>query len=742
MRVLVRQVLQLIVISLAAFAPPPLRAQDAVDRALTLQRAPSSVRIDGDVSGSEWADIPPLVLTMYRPTAGLPPTDSSHVRVAYTADGIVASGRFWTPTAADVRGNSLYRDRTGSDDEFRLMLDTFDDRDNAVHFIATPLGNRIDFATAGDGQAMNFDWNAQWEAQARRLPDGWSVEMYIPFASLRFRSDSGRVRMRLLVARWSVARQELVTFPAVSPTFANAPMRSSLAQPVELPGVVARKPLLISPYALTGSRSLAQLNTSGAAWRMDRADRAEIGGDLKYGLASDMTLDATINTDFAEVEADDQQVNLSRFSLFFPEKRQFFQERFGTFAYNMGLGDNARVFHSRRIGLDNAGNPLRIYGGARLVGRTGPWDIGALAMQAEHASGTGSEHFGVYRVRRTLGDPQSFLGAITTVRTGHGAMNAVYGVDAQVRTLRNDFLTLQWAQSADDAIVERGRSGGMARVAYERRSDAGLVYSVVGRWIGKDHLPALGFVPRRDYASAQANVRYGWYPGAGRTFRYIQPSLFVVAHRRNRDHVMESAFANGFLNFETKTGIGGFVRYGLAREILPAPLPLGQGITVPAGRYDTESLLANVGLAPRWPLRASIGAEVAGLYDGRSTSVSLSPTWNVSSHAELGADLTRQRVRFASRNQVLHADLARVRVRLAANTKASLNTYLQYNRVSEQFAGNIRFRYNFREGRDLYVTFNDRLNSDRDRFTVEGAPELPLHAERSVAVKFSTVFIR
>jgi hypothetical protein len=711
--------------------------QDPPAEPLVLKRLESPVRIDGVIDGAEWAVIEPLPLVMYQPTAGGPPTDRSEIRVGYDGEAIIGAARFWVSDPSHVRAASLYRDRvTEADDVFRIMIDSFNDRENALNFIVTPAGTRIDMAVSADGLESNYDWNGHWQAATRRHPDGWSAEIRIPLSTLRFRSMGGRVRMRLLVARRSAARSEIATFPAVSPEFNMALQRPSLAHEIELEAAAPANPVYLTPYTLGANQRVATRPPGAAGYHSLSDRRFEVGADLKYGIGSDVALDLTANTDFAQVEADDQQVNLTRFSLFFPEKRQFFQERAGLFSFSTGgFGDASRLFHSRRIGLDDGGRPLRIYGGARLVGRTGPWDVGLLAMQVDRGVEAGSDHFGVYRARRTTFNPQSYLGAIATVRLG--ARNALaYGVDAQVRTLRNDFLTVQWAQTFADSVAERGASSGMARLVYERRSSQGLVYYGMVKWSGADHDPAVGFNPRRDFRSAIVNLRYGWYPGSRTVFRSIQPSFLAAGIWRNQDDRLDTGALNGYLNFELKNGIFGYLNGRVGRDALPEDLPLGPGVVVPAGSYDQPGASLSVFTPGRWPFRTGVTIGRSRLYDGESFQLSLSPTWNVSQHLELGLVLSHQRVDFDRRAERLEADIYQFRAQAAVDSRLSVNSYVQYNRLADQVVGNLRLRFNFAEGRDLYLVYNDRLNTDRGRF-LPLDPELPFSQERSVIVKYS-----
>ena len=206
--------------------------------------------------------------------------------------------------------------------------------------------------------------------------------------------------MGITLQRKVARKTERLVYPPV-PSIANwAFLKPSLAQKIVLEGIHPQKPLYITPYGLSGLGQTFDLNEAGTSYPLENDAKGELGVDLKYGLTNNLTLDLSLNTDFAQVEADDQQVNLTRFSLFFPEKRQFFQERAGVFDFR--TGGLSRLFHSRRIGLNDDGEPVRLLGGARLVGRAGRWDVGLLDMQTADSEALPSENFGVLRVRRQV----------------------------------------------------------------------------------------------------------------------------------------------------------------------------------------------------------------------------------------------------------------------------------------------------------------------------------------------------
>jgi hypothetical protein len=699
---------------------------------LALVRLQVTPRLDGVVEAEEWDAVQPLPLTAYEPTFGAAPSLRSEIRVAHDDTHVWAAGRFYVSDDGDVRSNSLYRDRI-SGDLFRLMLDTYDDAENAVVFEVSPAGVRRDVAVAGDGTSQNQSWNAYWDAVTTRTAEGWFVEMRIPFSTLRFQDAAGLVRMRMTVARYSASANELVTHPAVSPRFANAPVRPSIARRITLEGVRATRPLHVSPYVLGGASRTYGLNPERTGWVADERTAREAGVDLKYGITNNLTLDLTANTDFAQVEADDQQVNLTRFSLFFPERRQFFQERGGVFEFNTsGFGDNSQLFHSRRIGLTDAGEPLRIYGGARLIGRVGGWDVGVLDMHTEAGEGDGTENFGVLRLRRQVVNPGSWIGGITTSRlAGGGRYNVAYGIDSQLRLFGNEYVTMQWAQTFDDDRA-RGSDAGMVRASWQRRAARGLVYSATAKWTGPDHMPELGFQQRVDYTLLNGNVRYGWYPGERTAFNNIQPSLNATVIRRNEDGRSETGNATLFLNFALKSGWIGFVTGSTSMEALPVDLVFSPGTTVPAGRHTWRRVSANLFPPSGARFRISLSTSAGEFYDGRQFTASIAPTWSASEHFEIGLDYAHNRLWFDQRDQRLNADILRLRVQAALDARLSATTFVQYNRAADVAVANLRLRYHVSEGRDLYIVYNDRLNTELDAIS----PELPRSQDRALLVKY------
>ncbi|MSR83431.1 MAG: hypothetical protein EXS58_10995 [Candidatus Latescibacteria bacterium] len=269
-----------------------------------------------------------------------------------------------------MRVNSLLRDEDiWRDDAFALVLDTFDDDQTAAAFITTPAGVRKDLSVYNDAEPSwetpyDTSWNTFWDAAATRTAEGWFAGLRIPLSSLRFVVREGQVVMGLITWRYIARKNEIDVYPAISPKWYWGVLKPSVASQIVLKGVQAHRPLYFAPYASAGIGQAAQLADDD--YRTSRTFKHELGAELKYPLASNLTLDLTANTDFAQVEADDEQINLTRFSPFFPEKRPFFLERVSTFDFR--LAGDEQVFYSRRIGLSEEG-PVRLLGGTRLVGQ-------------------------------------------------------------------------------------------------------------------------------------------------------------------------------------------------------------------------------------------------------------------------------------------------------------------------------------------------------------------------------------
>lgn len=716
---------------------------------LVISRLDGPIVLDGLSDEPAWLPVTPLHLVQYEPNAGAPPTERTEVLVGYDDEYIYFALRGYDRDRNGIRANTLYRDRLSGDDHFEVLLDTFNDNETAVLFTTTPAGIRKDAAISNDasggtissGGWINGDFNTFWDVETVVSEEGWFAEMRVPFSSLRFQDDDGMVTMGFAVQRKVARKTERLVFPHVPPVADWAFLKPSLAQKIVLEGIYPRKPLYVTPYGLSGvEQAYSAQSTEPSIVRHDDT-LVEVGGDLKYGLTNNLTLDLTVNTDFAQVEADDQQVNLTRFSLFFPEKRQFFQERASIFDFR--TGGVSRLFHSRRIGLTDDGEVVRLLGGARLVGRTGEWDVGFMNMQTAQLDSIPSENFSVLRTRRQVLNAYSYAGAMATSRIGRdGTYNIAYGLDALLRLVGDDYLTLKWTQSFDSERSElnllNGFNSGRFIVEMQRRRRRGVGYTSGIIWSGAHYDPGIGFTQRTDFLQLNQALSYSWLPGEASPLIWHTLGIDGFAFLRNADHSFESVALGPTWDVALKSGEGGAIEAKLLYEDLRTPFVLAKDAEVPVGSYSFYRVGASYHMSHTRlvQLRGSINGGT--FYDGWQLTLLLAPIWYVSRHLELRGDYVYNRVRFPDRNQRFDAHIVRLRIGTALNTKLSTNALIQYNSAQASLSANVRFRYNFREGNDLWIVYNEGVNTELDQGP--GEPNLPRTDTRTVLLKYTYTF--
>ena len=704
---------------------------------LQLTRLTESIQIDGVIDEPGWQKIEPLPMTMNRPTYKGEPTEKTEIRVAYDQDYFYYSARCYDSDPSGIRVNSLYRDRSSKDDKCGIILDTFNDRNSALSFWTTPAGVRGDEAIFNDGKTENDDWNTYWDVATIQNEEGWFVEMRIPFSSLSFQDENGRVAMGLIAYRDIARKNERLVFPDLSPE--RDIDTSSRAHPVLLEQIYSQKPIYFTPYAAGGLEQTPTLNDAETAYHLKNELAGNAGLDIKYNVTSNLTLDMALNPDFAQAEADDQQVNLSRFSLFFPEKRQFFQERSGIFSFNF-IG-RARLFHSRQIGIQDR-ERVPIIGGARVVGRIGNWDFGFLDMQTARKGDIPRENFGVLRLRRQVLNPDSYAGIMLTNRIDEeGNYNFAYGLDGIFRLFGKEYLTLKWGQTFEDQVIQEQKFGfldtAMFLAELTRRTDVGFDYELVVARSGKDFLPGVGYTRREDFTQLRGSVDYDWLMGKGTSIRKVSPlqfSGFVVL--RNEDGSVESAEFDYDTDLQWKSGADVWIDFEMDYEDLPEDEDFPEDTVIPAGSYTTFKIEGGFDTPSGSLFRADFDWAFGGFYDGWRFDFGVEPTWNVSRHLEMSSEYEVNVIRFPERNQGFNAHVIRLRTRAALNTQVSLNAFVQYNSASERFSTNIRFRYNFREGSDLWLVYNEDLNTDREY----DIPRELLTRGRTVLLKYTNTF--
>ena len=721
------------VILILAFSVNATNAQEP----LSLTYLTEPIQIDGLSDEPGWQRIEPLPVIMYKPTYQGEPTERTEIRIAYDKDYLYCSARCYDTDPSEIRVNSLYRDRSSKDDKFGIILDTFNDKKSALSFWTTPAGIRGDEAVYNDGKSDNKNWDTYWDVATVQDEKGWFVEMRIPFSSLGFQDKEGQVTMGLIAYRNIARKNERIVFPDLSPERGiDTPSR---AHPIVLNQVYSQKPIYFTPYAIAGLEQTPTLNDAKTAYHLENALTRNAGLDIKYNVTSNLTLDTTLNPDFAQAEADEQQVNLSRFSLFFPEKRQFFQERSGIFAFNF-IG-RARLFHSRRIGIED-GEQIPIIGGTRLVGRIGNWDLGFLDMQTARKEDILRENFGVLRLRRQVLNPYSYAGVMVTNRIDEeGNYNFAYGLDGIFRLFGKEYLTLKWGQTFEDQVIQKQALNfldtAMFLAELTRRTDVGFDYELLAARRGKDFLPGIGYTSRKDFTQLQWSARYDWLMKKGTSIRQVSPLQFAgFIVFRNDDQSVESAQLDYDIDLEWKSGAAVSMDFQMDYEDLTEDEDFPKDTVVPAGSYTSFEIKGGFEMPNRKLFRTDFDWSVGGFFDGWRLEYKVKPTWNVSRHLEVNSEYEVNVVRFPNRNQGFNAHVIRLRTRVAFNTQVSLNAFVQYNSANDRFSTNIRFRYNFREGNDLWLVYNENLNTYRE----DKVPRKLLTRGRTVLLKYTNTF--
>jgi hypothetical protein len=712
---------------------------------IVISRLAGPITLDGRSVEPGWEGVRPFCMVMQSPAFGEPTSERTEALLGYDDEYVYVAGRMYDREPDRIQAPTKKRDAmVATSDWFGVLFDTFNDKENSLAFFTTPSGLRFDAAIFRDAQMnmatdmpMNLSWNTFWDVAVAREDDGWHVEMRIPLSSLRFQAEGGEVVMGVTVFRWISRKNEIDVFPAIPKNWGDmSAWKPSQCQETVWPGLRPRRPLYLTPYVLGGFDRTYELNDEETAYVRGGSPKFELGLDLKYGLTGNLTFDATVNPDFAQVEADDVQVNLTRFSVFFPEKRLFFQERSSNFDFAMGASNT--LFYSRRIGLVDD-QPVRIYGGGRLVGRLGGWDVGLLDMQTAALDDNPSENFGVLRLRRQVINPFSYFGGMVTSRLGAGgSYNVAYGLDGIWRVRGDDYFTLQWAQTFEDGAANRAFSLDSSRVAvmWERRTTRGFGTTVRFARVGPDFNPGMGFMMFENYTALYTRTLYGWFPGKDSALINHDVYLEGYVYWDNATRQVTLAEVGPGWEFSFKSGFAGVVRPKIVVEDLVEPYELSDDVSVPVGRYVYPAVTFHLQTPSGRLFNTLFSGEVGGYYDGWRVSLGLTPTWSGIPDLEVGGLAQYNLVRFPERGLSYVAPIGQVRVLATLSVKFSASALVQYDGAEDAVTANFRFRFNPREGTDVYLVYNEGLNTDRLRRT----PVPPLSSGRALYVKFNYTF--
>ncbi len=689
----------------------PCAAANAVPR-VTAGRATGPIRVDGFLDEPPWQQAGVIGdLTQQSPTPGGATPFRTEVRVLVDDDTLYLGVTCFDPEPARIAVHTMQRDgdMTG-DDIVAVTLDPFGDRTTGYFFQVNAAGARED-GVYSDPEDIPLDWDGIWDARARVTAEGWTVEIAIPSRTLRF--PKGRTSWGFNVGR-RIARDRVEvrwTGATLDASFGDLRRTGELAGVEDLR---QGKGWSVSPYGLV--RSEREFAAEHAATKPDA------GLDVSYNIGPELAGVLTLNTDFAETEVDTRQINLTRFPLFYPEKRQFFNDGANQFSFGLGLQEQFIPFFSRRVGLLQ-GEPVPIQGGVKLVGRQGRWGIGVLDVRTEDVPAAPGSNLFAGRVTYDV-DQHLRLGVIATDGDPDGVHdNSLAGVDATWRTSTfpgdKNFSAGVWASASSGDIPSGKRTGYGLKIDYPNDLwDVALVFKEFGD--GLD--PALGFLPRpgtRWYtasASYQPRPRQGWWAGWVRQLKFeFEPEVIT-----DLDGTTQSwAVFTAPVNVEMQSGDGFELNWQPQFERLDVPFELAPGVVIPAGSYRFDRFRAVVETSLHRPWQVSTQVWFGTFYTGRMEE------WIVSlALATRGGHLQLKLSTDTAFGDLPEGSVAerlwQLNVVYAFTPDLLLSAYTQYDNTSNNLGINTRLRWTIMPGTDFYVVWNHGWQHppDEDRWAV------------------------
>ena len=748
--------------------PPAVIARDTQRRAtVRAVKLATGLRLDGRLDEPVYGFVPAIDdFIQQEPDEGAPGTERTEVWILFDDASIYVAGRLWDSAPPSLWvANEMRRDTSQlrENDTLWVAFDTFNDRRNGVAFYTNPLGAIGDFQITNEGNP-NGDWNPVWDVRTGRFEGGWTVEMEIPFKSLRYRSEAAPawgVQMRRLVRR----RNERTYLTPVPISIGRRGLFrvSDAAQLVGLELPAAGRALDVKPYAIGGSTTVG-----GASGTLLTARDADAGIDVKYGVTRNLTADFTLNTDFAQVEVDEQQVNLTRFNLFFPEKREFFLEGRGIFDFARGGGPSMRdgalrqiggggggffgggnaptLFYSRRIGLGDYGGVVPIRAGGRVTGKVGPFDVGALSIQTGATGhfrrsaalgtravlGSPATNFTVVRLKRDV-LRRSSIGALITNRSvsiaGDGA-NRVFGADGTFSFYENVSVVGYLAKTETPGYEGRDLS-------YQGQ----FTYAGDRYGLSAEHLvveanfrPEVGFVRRDNFRRSYATARFSPRPRsieAVRRFR-LEASLDYIETADTGIVETRQAQIGFSTEFESSDRVG--VTVADNYELLHRPFLPGPGVRFPAGGYSFRDVETTYTIGAQRRLTGILRVQAGEFFNGTVRSVGFS-RGRLALTPELAIEPTISVNWIDTPQGGFRTDLYVSRVTYTFTPRMFFSGLLQYASASRTLSSNLRLRWEYSPGSEFFVVYTEDRDTDPlrpDRYT--------MLRNRGLAVKVTRLF--
>ena len=736
--------------------PPEVISRDAQGRAtIRAVRLSEGIRLDGNLDEEVYRTVPPITDYVQNvPDVGQPATERTETWVLFDGSNLYIAARCYdSAPSSEWVADEMRRDsrQLRQNDTFGLMLDTFYDRRNGLTFYTNPLGAIADFETTNEGNP-NSDWNPVWDVRTGRFDGGWTVEMEIPFKSLKYPAGVAQVwgiQLRRVVRRkneWNYITR--VPLSAAGGQGSGGIFRVSAAATLTSLEVPAGSNTLeIKPYAIGG------VTTDRMADPVVDNDRSgDFGLDVKYGVTQNLTADFTYNTDFAQVEVDEQQVNLTRFSLFFPEKREFFLEGRGIFDFGRGVtfggmtgpGGGGRpggggffgggyaptIFFSRRIGLDG-GQTVPILGGGRLTGKVGDFSVGALNIQTDDVAGTSaaSTNFTVVRLKRDI-LRRSRIGGIFTGRSvsteGDGS-NAAFGLDAAFAFYDNVNLNGYYARTRTPGLEGDDESYQAAFTYNGDRYALGVDHLLVG----DNFNPEIGFLRRDDFRRTFVQAQFSPRPASIDTVRQFTwgGSLDYILNGAGQ---LESRVAQTSFGTELENSDRFSVDVQRRYELLVDPFDISSDVSIPVGSYGFQDYYASYSMGAQRKISGTFSLQRGEFFDGDITAIGYS-RGRIEITPQMSIEPSISVNRIALPGGRFTTKLATTRFTYTFTPRMFFSGLLQYNSSRDALSTNLRLRWEYQPGSELFVVYNDQRDTGLGR-------SFPMLDNRAFIVKFTRLF--
>ena len=701
-----------------AFAAP-LFAQDMAssrissDKVLAVARTEAPPVIDGVLDDAVWANAPSMDdMHQFAPVDHTDPSERTEVYILYDSDNLYIGARMYDSDPEQIRARQMVQGGTLRwDDSFGIYLDPFNNNRTGYNFQVNPNSSREDglFETP---TRLNRDWDGVWFAEAAIDENGWTAELAIPFKSLNFNPDNPD--WGFTIERSIARRQEEIAWVS----FNRQVNPGTTGTITGLSGLRQGRGLDIVPtVVMSGSRSYIESASSSSA---------EPALDVFYNFTPSLSGVLTLNTDFSSTEVDDRRINLSRFSLFFPEKRDFFLQDVDIFSFG-GLRRNGIPFFSRRIGLSRRGQPVDLDVGAKVTGRVGRWNIGVLDIQQDEFQGVDSSNLFVGRLSANILEESSVGMIVTNGDPRSNLDNSLFGVDFRYRNTRlPGGRTLDgeaWYQQSDT----QGMIGDQSAwgVGLSAPNNTGLRGQVSMEQFDDQFNPALGFVNRRGIRRSEAQVGYTSRP-IHRWIREVSHGVFVDTHDKLSGGLESERMFAELVELETNSGDQISLNFNRWREVLVEDFEVVDGTLIPVGDYEYDGFTFEISGASERVLAPGFEYFRGEFFNGDRVEMSAELEWRPNRRLLMGVeyeynDIQLPSGQFVTRLMAINADVA-------FNVRWSWLNLLQYDNESESVGINSRLRWNPRAGQDLYIVINhgysaegslSRLRSEQSQFAVK-----------------------